>query len=184
MNNTTKVKPIIGRVGGKSRLAPWILEHLSRFQWSIYCEPFCGSGAVYFRLVSEGIPEQIRARGHHPRFVLNDADSRIVQLFRTCRDYPELLAHAVKYTLYSREEHRLAQQGIEGIEDEIEQARRYLVGNWQSVSGELNKMGSKSGWPHPGEADNANGLAYVISVGSVLLNSTLNRVTAVFGLVI
>ncbi|MGA1114798.1 MAG: hypothetical protein ACO3TI_07625, partial [Aquiluna sp.] len=104
------------------------------------------SGAVYFRLVSEGIPEQIRDRGHHPRFVLNDADSRIVQLFRTCRDYPELLAHAVKYTPYSREEHRLAQQGIEGIEDEIEQARRYLVGNWQSVSGELNKMGSKAGW--------------------------------------
>lgn len=134
MSNTTKVKPIIGRVGGKSRLAPWIIEHLSRFQWSIYCEPFAGSAAVYFRLVSEGIPEQIRARGHHPRFVLNDADSRIVQLFRTCRDYPELLAHAVKYTPYSREEHRLAQQGIEGIEDEIEQARRYLVGNWQSVS--------------------------------------------------
>jgi DNA adenine methylase len=45
-----------------------------------------------------------------------------------------LLAHAVKYTPYSREEHRLAQQGIEGIEDEIEQARQYLVDNIQSFS--------------------------------------------------
>ena len=105
----TKVKPIIGRVGGKARLAPWIIEHIKRFQWSIYCEPFVGSGAVYFRLVSEGIFEQIRARGHHPRIVLNDADSRIVQLFRACRDYPEALAHAVEFTPYSREEHRLAQ---------------------------------------------------------------------------
>ena len=126
-----KVKPIIGRVGGKSRLAPWIVEHLTRFQWSIYCEPFAGSAAVYFRLVSDGVFEKIRARGHHPRCVLNDADSRIVQLFRTCRDYPDLLAHAVAYTPYSREEHRLA-QGLDGIEDEIEQARRYLVDGWQS----------------------------------------------------
>lgn len=158
-----KVKPVIGRVGGKSRLAPWIIEHLSRFQWSIYCEPFAGSAAVYFRMIQEGIFEQIRDRGHHPRIVLNDADSRIVQLFRTCRDYPELLAYAVAYTPYSREEHRLAQQGynpsealtgesrdlsgclgicspessqsslsIDGIEDEIEQARQYLVDGWQS----------------------------------------------------
>ena len=133
----TKVKPIIGRVGGKARLAPWIIEHLKRFQWSIYCEPFVGSGAVYFRLVSEGIFEQIRARGHHPRAVLNDADSRIVQLFRACRDYPEALAHAVAFTPYSREEHRLAQcetAGIEGIAKEIEQARQTLVGCWQSYA--------------------------------------------------
>lgn len=129
-----KPKPIIGRVGGKVRLAPWIIEHLTRFQWSIYCEPFAGSAAVYFRMIQEGIFEQIRERGHHGRAVLNDADSRIVQLFKTCRDHPELLAYAVAMTPYSREEHRLAQQGIDGIEDEIEQARRYLVGNWQSTS--------------------------------------------------
>ena len=84
----TKTKPIIGRVGGKARMAPWIIEHLKRFQWSIYCEPFAGSAAVYFRMIQEGIFEQIRNLGHHPRIVLNDADSRFVQLFRTCRDYP------------------------------------------------------------------------------------------------
>jgi len=126
-----KVKPVIGRVGGKSRLAPWIIEHLSRFQWSIYCEPFAGSAAVYFRMIQEGIFEQIRARGHHPRIVLNDADSRIVQLFRTVRDHPEALAHAVRYTPYSREEHRLAQQPVEDLGD-VELARRYLVDGWQS----------------------------------------------------
>ena len=154
-----KVKPVIGRVGGKSRLAPWIIEHLSRFQWSIYCEPFAGSAAVYFRLIQEGIFEQIRARGHHPRIVLNDADSRIVQLFRTCRDYPELLAYAVAMTPYSREEHRLAQQGynsqgaltgesrdLSGClgtcspepsqlspAHKVELARQYLVDGWMST---------------------------------------------------
>lgn len=130
----TKVKPIIGRVGGKSRLAPWIIQHLARFQWSIYCEPFAGSAAVYFRMIQEGIFQQIRARGHHPRIVLNDADSRITQLFKTCRDHPELLAYAVAMTPYSREEHKLAQVGIDGIEDEIERARRYLVDCTTSVA--------------------------------------------------
>jgi site-specific DNA-adenine methylase len=129
-----KPKPIIGRVGGKVRLAPWIIEHLKRFQWSIFVEPFCGSGAVYFRLIQEGIFEKIKERGHHPRVVLCDADSRIIQLFKTCRDHPELLAYAVAMTPYSREEHRLAQQSIDGIEDEIEQARRYLVDGWQSFA--------------------------------------------------
>jgi site-specific DNA-adenine methylase len=145
-----KPKPIIGRVGGKVRLAPWIIEHLKRFQWSIYCEPFAGSAAVYFRLIQEGIFEQIRARGHHPRVVLCDADSRIVQLFKTCRDHPELLAYAVAMTPYSREEHKLAQQSIDGIEDEIEEARRYLVDGWQSfayIQGD--SWGTETGILHP-----------------------------------
>lgn len=135
-------KPIIGRVGGKSRLAPWIIEHLSRFQWSLYCEPFAGSAAVYFRLIHEGILEGIKARGHHPRCVLNDADSRIVQLFKTCRDYPEALAHAVEFTPYSREEHRLAQaEDLSEVLDDVERSRRTLVDCWQSFSGE-----SGQGW--------------------------------------
>lgn len=130
-------KPIIGRVGGKSRLAPWIIEHLSRFQWSLYCEPFAGSAAVYFRLIHEGILEGIKARGHHPRCVLNDADSRIVQLFKTCRDYPEALAHAVEFTPYSREEHRLAQtEDLSEVLDDVERSRRTLVDCWMSFSQE------------------------------------------------
>jgi hypothetical protein len=35
-----KVKPIIGRVGGKSRLAPWIGGFIKKHEFSIYCEPF------------------------------------------------------------------------------------------------------------------------------------------------
>jgi DNA adenine methylase len=135
-------KPIIGRVGGKSRLAPWIIEHLSRFQWSLYCEPFAGSAAVYFRLIHEGILEGIKARGHHPRCVLNDADSRIVQLFKTCRDYPEALAHAIEFTPYSREEHRLAQtEDLSEVLDDVERSRRTLVDCWQSF-----KANPGDGW--------------------------------------
>jgi site-specific DNA-adenine methylase len=128
----TKVKPVIGRVGGKARLAPWILQFIKQHQFSIYCEPFAGSAAVYFGLINEGIPAQIKARGRHFRAVLNDADREIMNLYRTVRDYPELLAYAVYFTPYSRAEHKDSQQRNTG--DRLEDARQYLSRNWQSMA--------------------------------------------------
>lgn len=128
-----KVKPVIGRVGGKARLAKWVTEQFKRFEWSLYVEPFCGSAAVYFQLINDGFPELIKSRGHHPRFVLNDMDSKIINLYRAVRDYPELLAYAVYFTPYSREEHREAQKG-EAVDDLIEMCNRFLVDGWQSIA--------------------------------------------------
>jgi site-specific DNA-adenine methylase len=126
------IKPIIGRIGGKWSLSKWVIEHIKRFNWSLYVEPFCGSAAIYFQLLNHGFPELIKSRGHHPRFVLNDMDSRIINLYRCCRDFPELLAYAVYFTPYSREEHRDAQKG-EAVDDLIEMCNRFLVGFSQSV---------------------------------------------------
>ncbi len=125
------IKPIIGRIGGKWRISKWIIEHIKRFEWSLYVEPFCGSAVIYFQLLNEGIPELIKSRGHHPRFVLNDMDNKIINLYRVCRDFPELLAYAVYFTPYSREEHRNAQKG-EAVDDLIEMCDRFLVDNHQS----------------------------------------------------
>ena len=130
-----KIKPVIGRVGGKARLAPWILEFIKQHQFSIYCEPFCGNSAVYFALLNDRIPEEIKARGRHFRAVLNDADKEIMSLYRTVRDYPEILAYSVYFTPYSRAEHKEAQQ--RGTGDRIEEARRYLVDGWQSYTQDL-----------------------------------------------
>lgn len=127
-----KVKPVIGRVGGKARIASWILEFIKQHNFSIYCEPFLGSAALYFALINEGIPEQIKKRGRHFRAVLNDADKEIMNLYRTVRDYPELLAFNVYFTPYSRAEHKQAQQRGEG--DLLESARLSLVGSWQSMA--------------------------------------------------
>jgi site-specific DNA-adenine methylase len=134
-----KIKPVIGRVGGKARLAPWILEFIKQHQFSIYCEPFCGSAAVYFSLLNDGIPEQVKARGRHFRAVLNDADKEIMNLYKTVRDYPELLAYSVYFTPYSRAEHKEAQQRGEG--DRVEEAKKYLVDGWQSFQKQ-----NGSGW--------------------------------------
>jgi site-specific DNA-adenine methylase len=135
-----KIKPVIGRVGGKAKLAPWILQFIKQHQFSIYCEPFAGSAAVYFALINEGIPEQIKARGRHFRAVLNDADREIMNLYKTVRDYPELLAYSVYFTPYSRAEHKESQS--RGSGDRLEDARQYLCRNFQSPSG------AKSGWSY------------------------------------
>ena len=137
------IKPIIGRVGGKWRISKWVIENIKRFEWSLYVEPFCGSAAIYFQLLNEGIPELIKSRGHHPRFVLNDMDSKIINLYRCCRDFPELLAYAVCFTPYSREEHRDAQKG-EAIDDLIEMCNRYLVGGWQHAGSDTNTWGTRT----------------------------------------
>ena len=126
-----KVRPVIGRVGGKARLAPWILQFIKEHNFSIYCEPFAGSAAVYFALLNEGIPEQVKARGRHFRAVLNDADKEIMNLYKTVRDYPELLAYSVYFTPYSRAEHKDSQS--RGSGDRLEDARQYLTDGWQSM---------------------------------------------------
>ena len=131
MQKKEKVKPVIGRVGGKARLAPWIGSFIKEHSFSIFCEPFCGSAATYFYLLNEGIPEQVKARGRHFRAVLNDADKEIMNLYKTVRDYPELLAYSVYFTPYSRAEHKDSQS--RGSGDRLEDARQYLAHNWQTL---------------------------------------------------
>jgi site-specific DNA-adenine methylase len=133
MQKKEKVKPVIGRVGGKARLAPWIGSFIKEHNFSIFCEPFCGSAATYFYLLNEGIPEQVKARGRHFRAVLNDADREIMNLYKTVRDYPELLAYSVYFTPYSRAEHKDSQS--RGSGDRLEDARQYLTDGWQSFKG-------------------------------------------------
>jgi site-specific DNA-adenine methylase len=128
-----QIKTISGRIGGKWRISGWVLEHLKRFDWSLYVEPFCGSAAIYFQLLNEGFPDAIRARGCKPRFVLNDRDSRIINLFRACRDYPELLAYSAWFTPYSREEYNASKQ-INELDEFMEICNKIITGEWLSFS--------------------------------------------------
>lgn len=65
-----------------------------------------------------------------------------MNVFRICRDHPELLAYAIALTPYSREEYRQAQ--VEEIPDDfcdlshfgsdIELARQHVLNGWESFS--------------------------------------------------
>ncbi|MBQ8699042.1 MAG: DNA adenine methylase, partial [Schwartzia sp.] len=58
--------------GSKWRIADWIIAHFP--DHGVYCEPFFGSGAVFFRKPPSGIE------------TINDLDGNVVNLFRVIRD--------------------------------------------------------------------------------------------------
>lgn len=101
--------------GGKARIADWIISHFPPHE--VYCEPFFGSGAVFFRKA----PIRIET--------INDINGDVVNLFRVCRDYPEELARLVEFTPYSRAEYKAS---FKPTEDVIERARRTLIQYHQS----------------------------------------------------
>jgi DNA adenine methylase len=104
-------RPLLRWLGGKYRLAPWIVSHFPEHR--IYLEPFGGAGSVLL---------------HKPRAyneIYNDLDGELVNLFRVLRsdDAPELL-RLLALTPYAREEYWAA---FEPTDDPIERARRTVV---------------------------------------------------------
>lgn len=96
-------KPPFSYYGGKQRLASKICALLPPH--TVYVEPFCGSGAVYFK---KGLP-QITNSAHY-REVLNDLNGLIVNFFRVMQDHEKMaeLIHRLEWTVYSQEEHSKA----------------------------------------------------------------------------
>lgn len=103
--------------GAKWRIAPWIVSFFPPHK--VYCEPFFGSGAVFFTKSACRIE------------TINDIDGNVVNLFRVCRDFPEELARALDLTPWSREEFLSC---MEKSDDPVEQARRTVVRFHQSYA--------------------------------------------------
>lgn len=111
-------KPVLRYLGGKNRLAPWIIAHFPRHD--IYLEPFFGGGSVFF------------AKPPAPRGeTINDLDGEIVNLFTILRspEHADALIKAVALTAYAKGEHRLA---FEPCDDPVERARRLVVRSYMT----------------------------------------------------
>jgi DNA adenine methylase len=130
----TLTAPPFGRYyGSKYRLAGWIASHLPRH--TCYCEPYGGSAAV---LLSRDPPA--------PLEVYNDRDGLIVTTYRVLRERPADLAHALRFTPWSRAE---ADRAFSPVPDahpdrDLEIARRMLVRAWQTRGGPTTRW--RSGW--------------------------------------
>lgn len=112
--------------GGKWRIADWIISYFPEHK--VYCEPFFGSGAVFFN--------------KQPCYIetINDMNGDIVNLFRVCRDYPEELAKAINLTPFARDEFISCNTPSD---NPIEQARRTIVRYHQSFG---TSNSSKNSW--------------------------------------
>jgi DNA adenine methylase len=119
-------------VGGKGKLARWIIKFLPRGH--IYVEPFAGAASVFWHL-----PEP------YPVEVLNDLDQRIVNLYRVLQDrekFRELL-HRLIWTPYSRAEFARALATLQDPEaDEVSRAWAFFTAQNQGFGGKAGAVGN------------------------------------------
>lgn len=102
--------------GGKWRIAEWIINQFPSHK--VYCEPFFGSGGVFFNKTPSALE------------TINDIDGNVVNLFKVCRERPAELAAVLELTPWSREEYKNCYDMTFG--DEVERARRTVVRFHQS----------------------------------------------------
>lgn len=103
-------RPFFRYLGGKWKLAPWIIRHMPPHR--IYTEVFGGGASVLLA--------KPRAYGE----IYNDLNGELVNLFRMARDRGAELVRAVELTPYARAEFDAA---YDVCCDDLERARRALI---------------------------------------------------------
>lgn len=109
MSRTRKLLPY---AGGKSCLVKRLLELMPEHK--CYCEVFAGGAAI----IGAKTPEASACE------VLNDADGRLVNLYRVAKYHPQALQDELHLTLRSRAEYETFRQQP-GVTD-VQRAARYL----------------------------------------------------------
>ena len=136
---TTITRPALRYYGGKWRIAPWVISH---FPPHInYLEPCGGAASVLLQKP----PSKLET--------YNDLDNRIVNFFQVLRDRPDELINALRLTPWARAEFEACQTLAL---DPLENARRFAVLCWQSVSkpgGSWRVMYNYADRPKPMPAD-------------------------------
>lgn len=103
--------------GGKASIAKWIVSHFPEHK--VYLEPFCGSCAVLFAKPKSFIE------------IVNDADSRIINMFDQIRSHPKELAALLWATPYSSANWR----DCNSSDNELEDARLLMAQGCQFYCG-------------------------------------------------
>lgn len=123
---------MIPYIGGKNRIAKWIISHFPpNYQKMTYVEAFGGAGWVLFKKE----PSLVE--------VYNDADELLVNLFIVLRDHFHEFRRRAHRTLHSRRLFQMALQQIkEGyFKDNIDKALCYAIIVTQSFGGNQNSWG-------------------------------------------
>ena len=109
------MKPILKYPGAKNKISDFIISYIPKH--TVYCEPYLGSGAVFFN--------------KEPSYneILNDLDDEIYNFFMVLRNNPLELAEVISLTPYSRKEYEFSYE--KAIDDKIEKARIFAIKCWQ-----------------------------------------------------
>lgn len=124
----TAYRPLLRYHGGKWKLAPWIISHMSDHK--TYVEPFGGGASVLIR----------KPRAHAE--IYNDLDGDIVNLFQCARDHGQELQQLLRLTPFARSEFDIS---YDETEDPMERARRMIVRSFQGF-GSAAASGERTGF--------------------------------------
>jgi DNA adenine methylase len=129
------MKPLLSYYGGKQRLAGKILDLIPSHD--IYCEPFCGGAAVFYKLI-----DSPKATAH--TYVLNDINDDLINMYRVAKSEPEAFFRLVDGTLHSFSDFKRAGRILKdpGSFDSVTRAWAFYVGTMQSFA----KIGPNTGW--------------------------------------
>lgn len=124
-------RPPLRYLGGKWKLAPWIIEHLPPHR--VYVEPFGGAASVLLR--------KPRAFSE----VYNDLDDEVVTLFQVMRDeaLAARLVAAIIATPFARAEFEAA---FLPADDPVERARRLVVRSFMGHGSNASNINRKTGF--------------------------------------
>lgn len=124
-------RPALRYLGGKWKLAPWIIEHFPAHR--LYVEPFGGAASVLLR--------KPRAFSE----VYNDMDEEVVNLFTVLRDPAQAskLIEAVTLTPYARTEYEGA---FHTTADPVERARRLVVRSYMGHGSNASNINRNTGF--------------------------------------
>ena len=115
--------------GSKWSTASWIISNFpAGYEKMTYCEPYFGSGAVFFNKERSVIE------------TIGDIDSNVTNLFEVIRTRPKELARLIEFTPWSRDEYK---KSYTMTGDSLEDARRFLVRMWQAIGA---KSSDITGW--------------------------------------
>lgn len=124
-NNTTHA-PIIPWIGGKRRLAKYILPMFPPH--TCYVEPFCGAAALYF------LKDQVKVE------VLNDVNGELVNLYRVVKHHLEEFTRQFKWALTSRQIYKWLQITPEETLTDIQRAARFFYLQKNAFGGKVDNQ--------------------------------------------
>lgn len=136
------VKPVAPYMGGKSRLAPRIIQHLSAIQHDCYVEPFVGMGGVFLR------------RPFHARVeVVNDINRDVTTLFRVLQRHYVPLMDMLRWQITSRAEFQRLVAAVPETLTDLERAARFLYLQRISFGGKVAGRSFGTGPNNPARFD-------------------------------
>lgn len=134
-------RPALRYLGGKWRLAPWIIENLPSHE--VYIEPFGGGGNVLLRKERSTVE------------IYNDLDDDLVNLFRVLRTPgpAEQLISQIELTPFARSEWLAA---YEPAAEPVERARRLIIRSFMGHSSCASRIDRTTGFRACNLAANAD----------------------------